>query len=137
MNVDQLSHIVIGAALRIHSGLGPGLFENVYEIVLFRDLLSKGLSVERQKPVTFTFDGYVFDRGFLADLVVEGQLLIEVKSIRQIGALEIRQTMTYVRLMDLRLGLILNFGAPSMRDGIKRIVNSKSYGPTGSPLRTL
>jgi GxxExxY protein len=134
MDTDQLSHIVIGAALRIHSGLGPGLFESVYEIVLFRDLLSRGLFVERQKPVTFTFDGYVFDRGFVADLVVEGQLLIEVKSIPKIGALEIRQTTTYLRLMDLRLGLILNFGASSMREGIKRIVNSKSYDPISSPL---
>jgi GxxExxY protein len=123
MDTDQLSYIVIGEALRIHSGLGPGLLENVYEIVLFRDLLSKGLAVERQKPVTFSFDGYVFERGFVADLVVEGKLLIEVKSIGKIGALECKQVTTYLRLMDLKLGLILNFGAASMRDGIKRIAN--------------
>jgi iron complex transport system substrate-binding protein len=123
MDTDQLSHIVIGSALRIHSGLGPGLLESVYEIVLFRDLLSQGLPVERQKPVNFTFDGYVFDRGFVADLVVDGKLLIEVKSIAKIGPVEVKQVTTYLRLMDLKLGLILNFGAASMRDGIKRIAN--------------
>ena len=123
MHIDQLTGIVIASAIRIHSSLGPGLFEKVYEIVLFRDLLSKGLSVERQKAVTFTFDGYVFERGFFADLVVEGRLLIEVKSIPKIGALEIKQTTTYLRLMDLKVGLTLNFGAASLRDGIKRIAN--------------
>ena len=134
MDIDRLSNVVIGSALRIHSGLGPGLFESVYEIVLFRDLVGRGLSVERQKAVTFTFEGYVFDRGFVADLVVEDALLIEVKSIKQIGALEVRQTTTYVRLLDLRLALILNFGAPSMREGIKRIVNSRSAKSNSSPL---
>ena len=123
MHINELTGIVIASAIRIHSALGPGLLENVYEIVLFRDLLVKGLRVERQKPVTFTFDGYVFDRGFVADLIVDGRLLIEVKSIPTIGAPEIKQTTTYLKLMDLRLGLILNFGAASLREGIKRIAN--------------
>jgi GxxExxY protein len=134
MNMDQLSHIVIGSALRIHSGLGPGLFENVYEIVLFRDLVAKGLSVERQKSVTFNFEGYVFERGFIADLVVEGTLLIEVKSIVKIGILEIKQVNTYLRLMELPLGLILNFGAASLRDGIKRVINTNPHAKTTQPL---
>lgn len=120
MEMDRLSGIVIGSALRIHSELGPGLFESVYEIVLFRDLLRKELSVERQKAITFTFDGYVFDRGFIADLIVENRLLIEIKSIPKIGQLEVKQVHTYLRLTNLPLGLILNFGAPSLAQSHRR-----------------
>ncbi|MGQ0560771.1 MAG: GxxExxY protein [Gemmatimonadota bacterium] len=131
MDVDQLSHVVIGSALRIHTALGPGLYESVYEPVLAADLTRGGLLVERQKSMPFTFDGMVFDQGFHADLVIERKLVVEVKARRDIGPAEIRQTLTYMRLLECSLGLILNFGAASMRDGIKRVIDSNN------PSRTL
>src|SRR5688500_8975204 len=137
MNADELSGVVIGCAIRIHSGLGPGLYESVYETVLVSDLTRKGFEVERQKSLPFEFDGIVFEKGFHADLVVEGKLLIEVKSIAQIGTVQVKQTLTYMRLLELKLGLILNFGAASMRDGIKRVINSDRPSRTSQTLRTL
>jgi GxxExxY protein len=137
MNADELSGIVIGCAIRIHSGLGPGLYESVYETLLVSDLTRRRLNVERQKSMPFEFDGIVFEKGFHADLVVEGKLLVEIKSIAQIGPAQVKQTLTYMRLLDIRLGLILNFGAASMRDGIKRVINSNGPSRTSTTLRTL
>ena len=136
MNADELSGVVIGCAIRIHTGLGPGLYESVYEALLVSDLTRKRLKVERQKSMPFEFDGIVFEKGFHADLVVEGKLLVEVKSIAQIGPAQVKQTLTYMRLLDIRLGLILNFGAPSMRDGIKRVIDSRTPSRTSKTLRT-
>jgi GxxExxY protein len=101
---------------------------------LFRDLIANGLAVERQKAITFNFDGYIFERGFVADLVVEGALLVEIKSVPKIGVLEIKQVNTYLRLMELPLGLILNFGAASLRDGIKRVIRASPRAKTNEPL---
>jgi GxxExxY protein len=124
--MDDLNGItgrVINAAIRVHRGLGPGLMESVYEAVLFKTLARDGLQVERQKPVTFEFEGIVFEDGFKADLVVERSVVLELKSVEKLAPIHTKQLLTYLRLLDLHLGLVINFGAPYLRDGIKRVVN--------------
>ena len=121
--INRLTKQIIGAALRIHSALGPGLFESVYEIVLARDLARRGLSVERQKAVTFEFDGMHFAEGFKADLVVARAVIVEVKSVSEVAPVHCRQLLTYLRLLDYRVGLIVNFNTVHLKDGIKRVAN--------------
>jgi iron complex transport system substrate-binding protein len=121
---NGITERIIGAAMRIHSKLGPGLFEGVYETVLARDLARRGLFVERQKPVTFEFEGMHFDQGFRADLVVERAVVVEVKAVPEIAPIHARQLLTYLRLLDLRLGLVPNFNSLHLRSGIKRVANS-------------
>jgi GxxExxY protein len=99
------------------------LLESVYEAILARDLALRGLIVERQKPVAFDFEGMHFDMGFRADLVVEQAVVVEVKAIREFASVHSRQLLTYLRLLEFRVGLLINFGALHMRDGIKRVVN--------------
>lgn len=132
-DVEVVANLVIGAALRIHTKLGPGLFESVYERVLARDLMRRGLYVERQKPVTFEFEGLWFRNAFRADLVVDHCLVVEVKSVTAIGLIHRRQLLTYLRLLDCRVGLLLNFGSLHLRDGIKRVVNSPRRTPYDPP----
>lgn len=132
-DVEVVANLVIGAALRIHTELGPGLFETVYERVLARDLMRRGLFVERQKPVTFEFEGLWFRNAFRADLVVDHRLVVEVKSVTAIGLIHRRQLLTYLRLLDCRVGLLLNFGSLHLRDGIKRVVNSPRAALHSSP----
>ncbi len=123
---DELNRItgaVIDAAVGIHTRLGPGLLESVYEIVLARDLARRGYRVERQKPVSFEYDGLEFDNAFRVDLVVQNAVIVEVKSVAVLPAVFEKQVLTYLRLMDLRVGLLLNFAVPLLRQGIRRIVN--------------
>ena len=114
---------VVHTALRIHSKLGPGLLESVYESILARDLDRKGLTVERQKAISFDFDGLWFGDAFRVDLIVERAVVIEVKSVAAFAPAHEKQLLTYLRLLDYRVGLLLNFGAPLMKDGIKRMVH--------------
>ncbi len=95
----------------------------VYEAVLARELERRGLKVERQRPVPIRFEGMCFDEGFRADLIVEGSVLVELKSVEQLARVHSKQVLTYLRLLDYRLGLLINFGAPIIKDGIYRIVN--------------
>lgn len=124
MSIDELSGIVVDESFHIHTGLGPGHLESVYEAVLARRLEQRGLKVERQKPVTFEFDGMLFNEGFRADLIVEGQLVEELKSVEQLAPVHSKQVLTYLRLLDLRVGLLVNFGAPTLKAGLKRVVNN-------------
>jgi iron complex transport system substrate-binding protein len=121
--VNNLAHEIVDAAFRVHSKLGPGLLESVYEVVLARELERRGLKVERQTPVPIRFEGMCFDEGFRADLIVEGSVLVELKSVEQLARVHSKQVLTYLRLLDYRLGLLINFGAPVIKDGIRRIVN--------------
>ena len=124
MNGDELSYVVLGVAIRLHRRLGPGLMESVYEELLAAGLRREGLGVEQQKSVGFEFEGCVFERGLRIDLLVEGRLVIELKSVEQTARVHARQLLTYLRLMNLPLGLLLNFGAETMREGITRVVNN-------------
>lgn len=126
LTADELNAITgatIDAAVGIHSRLGPGLLESVYEAILARDLARRGYRVERQKPVSFEFEGLEFDNAFRADLIVQDAVIVEVKSVAVLPPVFHKQVLTYRRLMDLRVGLLLNFGVPLLKQGIHRIVN--------------
>ena len=121
-DLNRISGTIVDAAFHIHSALGPGLLESVYEAVLARELEKRGLQVERQKPVPIVFDGLRFDEGFRADLIVENGVVVELKSVEEIARVHSKQLLTYLRLLDCRLGLLIIFGAPVIKDGIRRIV---------------
>jgi GxxExxY protein len=123
MNVEEVCAIVVDESYRLHRGLGPGLLESVYEVVLARVLARRGLSVQRQKMVRFQYDGLTFEDGLRIDLLVEGSLVVELKSAESIAAAHTKQLLTYLRLLDLPLGLLINFGAPTFKSGVKRVVN--------------
>jgi GxxExxY protein len=125
-DIDEITGEIVHTAYRLHTELGPGLLESVYEAVLAQRLERCGLRVERQKPISFQFDGLRFDEGFRADLMVEGRVLIELKSVEKLAPVHAKQVLTYLKLLDLPVGLLINFGAAHLRDGLKRIVNGPS-----------
>ena len=121
--LNRLTGIVVDSAYRIHSKIGPGLLESVYETILARDLVARGLQVERQKVISFGFEGLWFEDAYRADIVVQNAVVVEVKSLESIATVHEKQLMTYLRVLDYRVGLLLNFGAPLIKDGIRRLVN--------------
>ena len=123
MTENEISKVVVDAAIHVHRALGVGLYESVYEAVLAHELEKRGLKVERQVPISIEYDGLKFDEGFRADLIVEGKVVIELKSVESLSATHRKQIQTYLRLTGLKLGLLLNFGAALMKDGIVRAVN--------------
>jgi len=123
MNENEISSIVVDTAIYLHKKLGPGLFENVYEVVLMKLLTKKGLSVQRQVSIPIEFEGEQFDEGFRADLFIEGKVMIELKSVEKITDVHKKQLLTYLKLTNTELGFILNFGAELMKDRIVRIIN--------------
>lgn len=120
---DGITAEILDAAVKLHSDLGPGLLESVYEALLARDLERRGLAVERQKPVAFDYDGLRFSEGFRVDLLVGLQVVVEIKSVEGLLPVHHKQLLTYLRLMDLPVGLLINFGAPTLKEGLRRIVN--------------
>lgn len=120
---EELARIVVDCGFRLHKELGPGLYENVYEVVLQKMLENEGLSVKRQSAVPIEVIGLSFDEGFRADLIVEDTSLIELKSISQLAPVHAKQVLTYLRLLNLPLGLLINFGAATSKESIQRIVN--------------
>ena len=120
---NQIAQMVVDAAFHIHKELGPGLLESVYEVVLARDLEKRGLEVVRQKPVPIVYDGVKFDEGFRADMVVQDKVLLELKAVEEIATVHKKQLLTYLRLTNKRLGLLINFGSSMIKNGIFRIVN--------------
>ena len=123
-DIDEVTGEVVDAAYRIHTQLGSGLLESVYETVLARALEQRGLKVERQKPVPLHLDGLSFDEGFRPDLLIDERVVVELKSIEKLAPVHAKQVLTYLRLMDLRVGLLINFGAPTLKEGIKRVANA-------------
>jgi iron complex transport system substrate-binding protein len=119
---EELSRIVVDCAYRLHVEVGPGLLETVYEVVLARMLEERGLRVRRQVSVPIELMGMKFDEGFRADLIVEGILLVELKSVENLAPVHSKQVITYLRLLNLPLGLLINFGAATFKEGCKRIV---------------
>jgi GxxExxY protein len=122
-HIDELTREVIGLAMRVHSALGPGLFETVYEIVLAGKLEEAGYYVRRQVPVDIDFEGTHFSNAFKIDILVDDRLIIEIKSIAALQPVHRKQLLTYLRLKNLRVGLVLNFGSATMSEGILRVVN--------------
>jgi len=129
MKENEIATVVVDAAYRLHTGLGPGIFEIVYEVLLAHELRKHGYSVERQVIVPITWDGITFDEGFRADLIIDNCVIVEVKSIAALDAVHSKQVLTYLRLMDKRLGLLINFGEHLIKHGIKRIANSMPEEP--------
>ncbi|QHI70464.1 GxxExxY protein [Tichowtungia aerotolerans] len=123
MSENDISKEVVDAAVKVHRALGPGLLESVYEIVLTRELERRRLSVQRQVAVPIVYDGVQFDEGFRADIIIERKVILELKSVEAVTAVHRKQLQTYLRLTGLKLGLLLNFGAVLMKDGIVRAVN--------------
>jgi iron complex transport system substrate-binding protein len=124
--LDHITGEIVDAAYKLHVGLGPGLLESVYEAVLTRDLQRRGFRVERQKAISFDYDGMHFSEAFRVDLVVESRVVVEIKSVERLPPVHAKQLLTYLRLLNLQVGLLINFGAPTLRDGLRRIVNGLS-----------
>ena len=123
MTENEISRHIVDAAFQIHTKLGPGLLESVYETVLASVLRRRGLKVERQVPVPIHFEDLTFDEGFRADLIVEDKVIVELKSVEKTAAVHRKQVITHIRLADKRLGLLINFGEALIKDGIVRLVN--------------
>ena len=128
VEIDEISSAVVGEAIRIHRELGPGLLESVYEKALKAGLSRRGLHVESQVPVPIKYDGMVIDAAFRLDLLVEGCLVVEVKAVEELTRLHARQVLTYLRLMEQPVGLLLNFSSLTMKEGIRRLVNNYRPG---------
>jgi iron complex transport system substrate-binding protein len=121
--LEEIASTAVDCGFHIHKELGPGLLESVYETVLAGALRQHGLFVEQQKPVAVTFRDMAFSDAFRADLIVEGSLIIEVKSVERNAPVHAKQLLTYLRLMKQPLGLLMNFGCETFKDGVKRVAN--------------
>ncbi len=131
MELDDITGAIVEASIRIHRELGPGLLESVYELVLSRELERRGLRIERQFPVSFSFDGMHFEDAFRIDILVERSAVVELKCVERLAPVHGKQVLTYLRLANLKVGLLLNFGAGTMKEGLKRVVND--LDPSSSP----
>ncbi|QQR87623.1 MAG: GxxExxY protein [Flavobacteriales bacterium] len=120
---DEISGMVVDEAFKLHKDIGPGLLESVYTTLLAHRLRKRGLAVETEKVVALVYDGIRFDQGFRLDLLVEGRVVVELKSVEQVPPVAYKQTLTYLRILDLRVGLLINFGAELFKHGVRRIVN--------------
>ena len=121
--LESITRDAVDSAFMIYKELGPGLLETVYEVVLAKELENRGHRVRRQVPVPIVFHGLRFDEGFRADLIVDDRLLIELKSVEQLAPVHGKQVLTYIRLLNFRLGLLINFGAALFKQGVKRVAN--------------
>jgi GxxExxY protein len=128
VNINELSSKIIGAAIEVHKALGPGLLESAYEECLCHELTLQGLSFDRQRSLPVEYKGKKLDCGYRLDIVVENAIILELKSCDALEPIHRAQLLTYLKMSDLSLGLLLNFNVPVMRDGIVRIVNElKEY----------
>ena len=123
--VEEIAREAVDAAYHLHRRIGPGLLESVYELVLQQELMRRGFKVDRQVPINIEIDGLRVVDAFRADLIVEDRLLIELKSNERIAPVHSKQVLTYIHLMNLPLGLLVNFGAEVFREGVKRIINNR------------
>lgn len=121
---NEISGTVVDAAYKVHTTLGPGLLESVYETVMDFELRKRKLQVKRQVIIPVVYEGVVLDEGFRADLIVENKIIVELKSVEAVHPVHKKQLLTYLRLADKRVGLLINFNVSLIKDGISRIVNS-------------
>jgi iron complex transport system substrate-binding protein len=133
MDVEEVASHVVDVAVKVHIQVGPGLLESVYGKLATHALEARGLLVERQVIVPFELEGKQFRRGLRLDMLVEKQVVVELKSTERVAPIHHQQLLTYLRLMDLRIGFLINFGRPTLKEGLRRVVND--YQPTKlSPL---
>ena len=124
MTENELSSIIIGAAIDVHTELGPGLLESVYETCLFHELSDLGLDVKRQVELPVNYKGRQLESGFRLDLIVQNKLIIEIKAVKELSDIHVAQTLTYLKLTQCKLGLLINFNETRVKHGIRRIVNN-------------
>ena len=124
MNENEIAKILVNTCYNIHVELGPGLLESVYEEILFHELSTLGLRIDRQKTIPLTWKGIKMEVGFRADLIVENKVIIELKSVENIAPVHPKQLLTYLKITRLKLGLLINFNEKLIKDGITRIVNN-------------
>jgi GxxExxY protein len=120
---NSIASQIVDASYHIHVALGPGLLESVYQHILAAELAERGLQVEIQKPIPILYKGLEFEIGFRADMIVANMVIVEIKSVEQIHPVHKKQLLTYLRLTDKRLGLMINFNVELIKDGISRVVN--------------
>jgi GxxExxY protein len=132
MTENQIAKEILDAAFRVHTKLGPGIFESVYEVTVSYELRKKGLIAERQKPMPIMYDGIRFDEAFRSDLVVNGKVIAELKSVEALLPVHSKQLLTQLRLSGLKLGLLINFGEAHLKNGIKRIINGQLEDDPGA-----
>ena len=123
-DLERIAKTAIDCGFQIHEQLGPGLLESVYEAVLAQALQQAGFAVERQKAIPIVFNGLALEEGFRADLIVEGKLIIEIKSVEKLAGVHGKQLLTYLRLTNLQLGLLMNFNQELFKDGLRRVSNN-------------
>ena len=123
MNENEIARNILDAAFIVHTKLGPGLLESVYEVVLTYELEKRGLIAERQKPMPIMYDGIQFKEGFRADLIVNEKVIAELKSVEATLPVHAKQVLTQLRLSGLKLGLLIYFGEAHLKNGIRRIIN--------------
>jgi len=134
-DIDRITGDVLDVAIRIHRDLGPGLLESVYETVLAGKLAAMGYRVERQRPVDIEFEGMRFAAAFRIDLLVDERLILEIKSIDQLSPVHAKQLLTYLRLTKQPVGLLINFGGETLKEGVRRLVNNHYPLSASAPLR--
>jgi len=134
-DIDAISGDVLDVALRLHRDLGPGLLESVYEAVLAARLAQIGYAVVRQQPVNIEFEGVRIDAAFRIDLMVDGRLIVEIKSVERLLPVHAKQLLTYLRLTRQPVGLLLNFGGQTLKEGVRRLVNNHRPSASSAPLR--
>jgi len=122
---NDLTGAIIESAIHVHKSMGPGLLERVYEECLYFDLQKRGFNVLRQVPVPVSFDGHDLELGFVADLIVDDHVIVELKAIEKLQPIHEAQLHTYLKLSGKRMGLLINFNVPLLKQGIKRIVMGK------------
>ena len=124
MTENELSRIIVDSAFKIHTTFGPGLFESAYEATMTRELQRRGRTVVRQRGIPVVYEDIKIPMGFRADIIVDGKVIIEVKSVAALAPVHAKQLRTYLRLTDLRLGLLINFNVDLIKDGIRGVVNN-------------
>ena len=124
MTENEISRIIVGCALRIHKSLGPGLLESAYEECLFYELQKQGLNIQKQKPLPLIYEEVKLEIGYRVDLMVEDKVIIEIKSVEALHDVHMAQILTYLKLSDCKLGLLINFNVSLIKNGIRRVVNN-------------
>ena len=121
--LEQIAKDVVDASMKLHMALGPGLLESVYAVILHKKLEERGYKVEREVPIPVEYEGLQFELGFRADLIINDRFIVELKSVEKLAPVHAKQLLTYLKVTDTRLGLLINFGEALLKDGIKRIAN--------------
>jgi iron complex transport system substrate-binding protein len=134
-DIDAVSGDVLDVALRLHRDLGPGLLESVYEAVLAGRLVAMGYSVARQRAIDIEFEGLRFEAAFRLDLLVDDRLVVEIKSVERLLPAHAKQLLTYLRLTKQPVGLLINFGGDTLKEGVRRLVNNYRPSASSAPLR--